>query len=378
MSENKVKRNVLLNPGPSTTTDSVKYAQIVPDICPREKEFAGIMAPMRDDLVKIVHGDTKEYTAVLFCGSGTICIDIALNSLLEEGKKALAVRNGSYSARACDVLEYYGMPHVILDQPYDALPDMDALEELLRKENNIGYVYMTHHETGSGLLNPIRKAGELAHKYGAFLITDTTSSYAMIPINVYEDNVDFCMASAQKGIMGMTGLSYIIGRRDIIEKSKDFPKHSYYCNLYRQYAYFEETGEMNFTPPVQTIYAAKQALIEYFEEGEQAKWERHQRIMAAIRKGADELGFKELLPREIQSGLVAALIYPDDENWDFEKIHDYCYERGFTIYPGKMQGKGTFRLCALGAIDAPDIEAFWEVFKEALAEYGIKVPVKYN
>jgi 2-aminoethylphosphonate-pyruvate transaminase len=104
MSENKVKRNVLLNPGPSTTTDSVKYAQIVPDICPREKEFAGIMAPMRDDLVKIVHGDTKEYTAVLFCGSGTICIDIALNSLLEEGKKALVVRNGSYSARACDVL----------------------------------------------------------------------------------------------------------------------------------------------------------------------------------------------------------------------------------------------------------------------------------
>ena len=49
MQEN-VKRNVLLNPGPSTTTDSVKYAQVVPDICPREKEFVSIMAPMRDDL----------------------------------------------------------------------------------------------------------------------------------------------------------------------------------------------------------------------------------------------------------------------------------------------------------------------------------------
>ena len=32
-----VKRNILLNPGPSTTTDTVKYAQVVPDICPREK-----------------------------------------------------------------------------------------------------------------------------------------------------------------------------------------------------------------------------------------------------------------------------------------------------------------------------------------------------
>ena len=30
-----VKRNILLNPGPSTTTDTVKYAMVVPDICPR-------------------------------------------------------------------------------------------------------------------------------------------------------------------------------------------------------------------------------------------------------------------------------------------------------------------------------------------------------
>ena len=70
----QLKRNVLLNPGPSTTTDTVKRAQIVPDICPREKEFQNIMQPMREDLVRIVHGDTKEYTAVLFCGSGTICM----------------------------------------------------------------------------------------------------------------------------------------------------------------------------------------------------------------------------------------------------------------------------------------------------------------
>ena len=42
-----VKRNVLLNPGPATTTDTVKYAQVVPDICPREKEFVAIMDEIR-------------------------------------------------------------------------------------------------------------------------------------------------------------------------------------------------------------------------------------------------------------------------------------------------------------------------------------------
>lgn len=373
-----VKRNVLLNPGPSTTTDTVKMAQIVPDICPREKEFAGIMKPMRDDLVKIVHGDPEEFTAVLFCGSGTICIDIALNSLLDEGKTAVVIQNGSYSQRACEVIRAYGMPIVEIKQPIDKKVDLAYVEEELSKIPNIGYVYMTHHETGTGLLNPIREVGELAHKFGAFFITDTTSSYAMIPINVYEDNIDFCMASAQKGIMGMTGLSYVIGRRDIIVRSKDFPTRSYYCNLFLQYDYFERTGEMHFTPPVQTIYAAKQALIEYFEEGEENKWKRHQRVMAAIHEGEDRLGLKEALSRDVQSGLVSAVRYPDDPNWDFEKVHDYCYERGFTIYPGKIERKGTFRLCALGAIDEGDIKDFWVVFEEAMKANNIAVPAVYN
>lgn len=373
-----VKRNILLNPGPSTTTDTVKMAQIVPDICPREKEFGGIMKPMRDDLVKIVHGDTEEYTAVLFCGSGTICIDITLNSLLDEGKTAVVIQNGSYSQRACEVIRAYGMPLVEIVQPIDKAVDLEYVESKLSEIPNIGYVYMTHHETGTGLLNPIREVGALAHKYGAFFITDTTSSYAMIPINVYEDNIDFCMASAQKGIMGMTGLSYVIGRRDIIAKSKDFPTRSYYCNLFLQYDYFERTGEMHFTPPVQTIYAAKQALIEYFEEGEENKWARHCRVMKAIHDGEDRLGLKEALSRDVQSGLVSAVRYPDDPNWDFEKVHDYCYERGFTIYPGKIESKGTFRLCALGAIDSGDIEDFWVVFEEAMKANNIAVPAVYN
>ena len=373
----QIKRNVLLNPGPSTTTDTVKMAQIVPDICPREKEFQSIMAPMRRDLVKIVHGG-DDYTSVLFCGSGTICIDITLNSLLDAGKRALVINNGSYSQRAVDVLEYYGMPYINLKQPIYTTPDLGTIEDVLKANDDIGYVYMTHHETGSGLLNPIREVGALAHKYGAFFITDTTSSYAMIPINVYEDNIDFCMASAQKGIMGMTGLSYVIGRKSIIEESRNYPKRSYYCNLYMQYDFFERTGEMHFTPPVQTIYAAKQALIEYWEEGEENKWNRHQRVMSAIHIGEDQLGLKEILDRRVQSGLVSAVRYPDDPNWDFDKVHDYCYERGFTIYPGKIEKKGTFRLCALGAIDEDDIEDFWSVFEAALREYNIRIPIRYN
>ncbi len=373
-----VKRNILLNPGPSTTTDTVKYSQIVPDICPREKEFAGLMKGLREDLVKIVHGDLNKYTSVLFCGSGTINIDVCINSLLPADKKVLVVNNGAYSTRAVEICEGYGLPYINLQFPVDETPDLNKVEETLKNNPDIGLVHTTHNETGTGILNPIREIGALAHKYGAIFTVDTTSTYAMRPIDIEKDNIDFCMASAQKGLMAFTGLSFVVGNREIIESSASFPKRSYYCNLYLQYEYFEKTGEMHFTPPVQTIYATIRALKEYWAEGEEAKWARHTRVFNAINAGLDELGFRQVIKPELRAGLVSSAIYPDDPNWNFEKVHDYCYERGFTIYPGKISTTGTFRLCALGAIDEADIKDFFKVFKEALEVNNIQIPVKYN
>ena len=352
---NNIKRNILLNPGPSTTTDTVKMAQVVPDICPREKEFASLMKGLREDLVKIVHGDTDEYTAVLFTGSGTINIDVCMNSLLPEGKKVLVINNGAYSTRAVEICQYYGLDYINLEFPVDELPDLSVVEQTFKSNPDIALVHTTHNETGTGILNPIRQIGAIAHKYGAVFSVDTTSTYAMRPIDVNKDNIDFCMASAQKGLMAMTGLSYIVGKREIIEKSKDYPKRSYYCNLYMQYDFFEKTGQMHFTPPVQTIYSVIQALKEYWAEGEEAKWARHTRVFEAIHKGLDELGFKDVIKREWQAGLVVS-----------------------AIYPGKISTTNTFRLCALGAIDEDDITAFFKVFKEALEANNIAIPVHYN
>ena len=373
-----IKRNVLLNPGPATTTDTVKMAQVVPDICPREKEFAGMMKQLRTDLLRIAHAPAEKYTSVLFCGSGTINIDICLNSLLPEGKKVLVVNNGAYSSRAVEVCQYYGLPYIDLKSSVFEQPDLNAVEQALSENPDVAVVYTTHHETGTGILNPIRQIGAMAHQHGAIFVVDTTSSLGMIPFDMELDNVDFCMASAQKGLMAMTGLSFIIGNEAEIRRSKDYPKRSYYCNLYLQYDFFERTGEMHFTPPVQTIYATMQALKEYFEVGEAAKFARHHRVIEAIHQGLADMGLKEVIRRDIQSGLVASVLYPDDPNWNFEHVHDYCYEHGFTIYPGKISTTNTFRLCALGTIDAADIEAFFKVLRDAFSHYDIQIPARYN
>ncbi|UCH20965.1 MAG: 2-aminoethylphosphonate aminotransferase [Deltaproteobacteria bacterium] len=370
-----VKRNVLLNPGPATTTDTVKYAQVIPDICPREQEFVDIMTEVRKELVNVVHGDPEKYTAVIFTGSGTIIQDVCVNSLVPENKKMCVVNNGAYSARMVEIAENYGIPCVNLEFPTTGLPDLEVVKKTLAEDNDIAVVATVHHETGTGVLNPVREIGKIAHDNGCVFVVDTISTYGLRPIRIEEENIDFLMSSAQKGLAAMTGASWTVGKIEEIKKSKNYPKRSYYCNLYMQYDFFERIGEMHFTPPVQTIYALRQAIKEYRAEGEQARWERLSKCWEAIHRGLGEIGLESVIDKEIQGRLVVTVKAPDDERFDFSKLHDYCYERGFTIYPGKMFGLKTFRLCNLGQITYKDIEDFFVVAKEAFQEMGYTIPI---
>ena len=370
-----VKRNVLLNPGPATTSDTVKYAQVVPDICPREEEFVAIMDEVRRELVNVVHGDPQKYAAVLFTGSGTIIQDALVNSLVPEGKKICIVNNGAYSARMVEIADYYHIPCVNLEFPTIGLPDLAVVKQTLEADKDIAVVATVHHETGTGVLNPVREIGKIAHANGCVFIVDTISTYGLIPFDIEEENIDFCMSSAQKGLCGMTGVSWTVGKIEEIEKSKDYPKRSYYCNLFMQYDFFNRVGEMHFTPPVQTVYALRQAIKEYRDEGEQARYQRITQCSEAIHKGLEEIGLDTVIDREIEGHLVVTVKAPEDDKFDFFKLHDYCYERGFTIYPGKMFGLETFRLCNLGLITHTDVEDFFVVAKEAFREMGYTIPL---
>ena len=367
-----VKRNVLLNPGPATTSDAVKYAQVIPDICPREQEFVDIMTRVRKDLVKVVHGDPEKYTSVIFTGSGTIVQDVLVNSLVPEGKKSLVVNNGAYAARMVEIAQYYNIDCVDIQSSTTGLPDLAEVKKAIEEDKDIAVVAAVHHETGTGVLNPVKEIGRIAHDNDCIFIVDTISTYGLRPLDIEEENIDFLMSSAQKGLAAMTGASWTVGNIKAIEKSKTFPKRSYYCNLFMQYDFFNRVGEMHFTPPVQTIYALEQALKEYFEEGELNRWDRLQGCWNAIHKGLAEIGLDPV----IQGKLVVTVKAPDDGNFDFATLHDYCFERGFTIYPGKMFGLKTFRLCNLGLINHKDIEDYFVTAKQAFKQMGYTLPIK--
>jgi 2-aminoethylphosphonate aminotransferase len=352
-----IKRNILLNPGPATTTDTVKYAQVVPDICPREKEFVEIINEVRRDLLKIVNaGD--DYTCILFAGSGTAAMDAVINSAVPPEKKILIINNGAYGERMLKIAKAYHIDLVEAQYPWTDRPDLNEVEIILKSNSNISHVAMVHHETTTGILNPLEEMAHLIKRLGRVFIVDAISSFAGIPIDVRHIPIDFLMSTSNKCIQGIAGISFVICNKNEVAHAAQWPPRSFYLNLNEQYRYFEEHGEMQFTPPVQVIYALRQAIKEYFIEGRDNRYSRYVNNWEILTNGIRKLGFKLLLKNEIQSKILTTFIEPHESWYDFQLMHDMLLRQGFTIYPGKIGNLKTFRIANLGAIDSHDIEAF--------------------
>jgi len=366
-----VKKNILLNPGPVTTTDTVKRSLVVPDICPREKEFGDLIQEIRKDLVKIAKGD-ENYTTVLFAGSGTAAMDSIISSIIPPNKKILITINGSYGIRFAEIAKTYNIETVELKFEFGKKIELDKVERKLRNDDNIACVAATHHETTVGILNPIKKIGELCKKYGKIFIVDTISSFAGVPIDIKDFNIDFMMSTSNKCIQGMAGIAFVICKKSELEKLNTIRARNYYLDLYKQYLYLEENNQTRFTPPVQIMYALKQAIAEFFDEGLENRVKRYRENYRVLKEGLINLGFRFLMGDDvIESNILTTIFYLNHPSFDFNTLHDKLYERGFTIYPGKITDLNTFRIAVMGAIYKRDINNFLKNLKEVLIEMKI-------
>ncbi len=358
-----MKRNILLNPGPATTTDSVKQALVIPDICPREEEFGTLTENIRGKVVRVVNAE-KTHTAVLFAGSGTASVEAVLSSVVGPDGKILILDNGAYGKRAETIVRSYGIPHLTYRISWGDYPDSAVIESIFQEDRKLTHFFFVHHETTTGMLNPMPELLELCRKYEVVSIVDAMSSYAGLPIDLRTQPADYLVSSANKCIQGMAGLSFVIANRDKLKQTENLPVKGLYLNLWGNFRYMEKTGQFQFTPPVQVVYALDAALDEFFAETQTGRTARYVRSYETLMDGSRGVGLKTLVPEHQRSKLLTAFIEPDSQNYDFNKMHDFFYAHDFTIYPGKGAKEDTFRIANIGEIDYRDMERFCELMLE--------------
>lgn len=365
-------RNILLTPGPATTSQRVKQAQIVSDICPREIEFGQLQEAISRRLVEIVHGEDT-HSAVLFAGSGTCAVEACISSLIPTNGKILVLINGAYGLRILEMCRIHLRSEQVVgcEAGYNQLPNLEDIAALLAKDRAITHLVAVHHETTTGVLNPIEELSDLSGRFGVKLIVDAMSSYAGIPIDLRKTSLDVLISSSNKCIQGTPGISFVICRNELLTPPPDYRPRSLYLDLYAQYHGFHSSLQMRFTPPVQVLYALDAALDEFFEESQIARYMRYRHCWEVLVNGMDKLGFRMAVPDLPQSKLLTTFLIPPHPNFSFDAMHDALLAKGFTIYPGKVGQIECFRLANIGQIAPRDIKAFLHVLRQYLAEHSI-------
>ena len=359
-----VRREVLLNPGPATTTDSVKYAQVQADICPREYEFGDVMEWVADELSLLV-GKPGRVKTVLFGGSGTAGDEAMISSCVPPEGKLLIINNGAYGKRMAKIASIYKIDFDVYESDGINAPDVEEMKKLL-DSGRYTHFFMVYHETTTGLLNPVPEMCRYCHSKGIVTIIDAVSAFSAVPIDMDRDCIDFMASTSNKNIQGMAGLAFVFCRTEALEKIKDYPMRNYYLNVYDQYAYFEKTHQTRFTPPVQTFYCLRQAIIETKLETIEGRYARYTVCWKVLIAGLKRLGLKFLVPEEVQSHMIVTICNPESPKYDFDDLHDLARSKGFTIYPGKLSDLPTFRIANIGDIRPEEMERFIGVLGDYL------------
>jgi 2-aminoethylphosphonate-pyruvate transaminase len=358
---------ILLNPGPANTSPRVRAALQTPDLCHREPEFFEVMRECRQRLVGLL-GIERTFAAVLFTGSGTAAVEAALTSVVPRERSVLVVDNGVYGDRMLRICRAAGITAEVLSYDFTTPVNPDDVARRLRAHPEISHVSIVHHETTTGLLNPVARVADVAAAAGRRLIVDATSSLFGEPLDLAHPGIDFATASANKCLQAIPGVSFVLGRRTALEALADRPARSVYLDLHQHWV-TQERDNTPFTPAVQVLHAMREALLELGDEGLKARIARYAENCRVLRQGMAAFGFEILVPEGARSTILTTFRLKPGLTYD--ALHDAMKRRGYIIYAGQGQIRTyAFRVSNMGTLTPADMAGVVDAFGACLKELG--------
>jgi len=346
---------ILLNPGPVNVSRRVTEAMSRGDLCHREPEFSDLLDSVRQKLVR-AFAPEGDWVAVPLTGSGTLALEAAVSSSVSAGRKMLVVVNGVYGARIREMAETHDVDTIALEWAWTERADPQRIAAALAADEGIEVVAVVHHETTTGLRNPIEAIGRVVRDAGRVLLVDSISGLAGDPIELEAWGVGICVGVANKCIQGVPGVGFVLARRAEMARMSEIPQRTVYLHLPRHFAAHEKRT-VPFTAAVQVLYALDEALDELLEETVAGRVERYARAARRLRSGFEKLGLEILLPDEWRSNSITTLGLPGGATYG--SLHDHLKQDGFVIYEGQGQlGATSFRVANMGALTAEDFDRF--------------------
>lgn len=342
----------ILLPGPTPVPESVQRAMMTSMSDHRGHIFDAVRERVTTNLHALFHLDPQGRVAVL-PASGTGGLEAVVQNFFQPGDEVIVVEGGLFGQRFGRSAESVGLNVTRINHPWGTAFEPSEILQAVKNHPEAKGVLVTHNETSTGVLNPIKALGaqlsEIPNR--PLLIVDSISGAPSVPLPMPDWGVDVAVAASQKGFMVPPGLAIVAATSRALPFLQNERPGRYFLDLT---PYFE--NNFPYTPAVSLWYGLDEALVLLAQEGEIGRLERHQllsRITRAFVRGA---GLTLPVEDANASPTVTAIHLPEDIAP--ARLRKACAADNLQIAGGLGPwSSSSFRIGHVGALDIGDLWA---------------------
>ncbi|MEX2014537.1 MAG: alanine--glyoxylate aminotransferase family protein [Candidatus Saccharimonadales bacterium] len=346
----KTPRAILLCPGPVLLSKAVQRAVVSTNIGHRESEFSSILSESAE-MLKPIAGIDSSYEVAFITGSGTAANETIISSIGKLGP-VLVISNGEFGERLLAVAKLHNKDIDELKFDWQEKIDLKTVAKAL-KSKRYHMVAVVHHETSSGMLNPVAEITKLAHKYGAIVSVDAISSIGAEKIRAKEWGVDIIVGASGKALSAMPGAGILIIKSDLVNTLSEPSSTGHYLDLYKHFLYMRNHIQTPNTPAVHVFVSLHASLKEITEQGIGSFQKTIRQRASYTRTEINRMGLSYASYGGNSSSVITCVAMP--EHLSFGYLAERLKEKGIIVYSGKGVLKDKiFQIGHIGALRKND------------------------
>ena len=332
----------LFTPGPVEVSAKTLAAFSRPMIGHRGEDFKNLYRDVHPKLQTLF--GTRQ-SVFLSTSSAWGVMEASIRNLVDRG--VLCCMCGAFSDKWLDVARRCGKSAEPLQVDWGEHIDQKDVDRALAS-GKFDTVTLIHNETSTGVTTPLPEICCTLAKYpDVALIVDTVSSFSAMKIDMDALGIDVMLTGAQKALALPPGFSlFSVSEKAFAraEKQKDRGYYFDFLEFRKQQAEWMTPS----TPSIGHIFALQSKFDEIFEEGLQARFDRHAKTNAVVHDWVRKSGFEFFAEEGFRSKTLTCV--KNNKGIDvlafakrLREEHHLVIDPGY----GKLRGK-TFRLSNMG------------------------------
>jgi alanine-glyoxylate transaminase / serine-glyoxylate transaminase / serine-pyruvate transaminase len=275
-------------------------------------------------------------------GTGSSGMETAFVNFVEPGDTVIIGVNGLFGERMVDVADRCGAKVIRVDQAWGKVIEPERMIEVIKKNPEAKLCAVVHAETSTGAQQPLEEIGRFCQPKEILFLVDTVTSLAGCEVKTDAWGIDISYSGTQKCLSVPPGLSpfTVSPKATEVMHARKRKVQSWYLDLTMIERYWGEERFYHHTAPISMLYGLREGLKIIFEEGLEARFERHQTLGDRLKLELETLGFRLFAQEGYRLPMLNSVqLAPGVEDLAVRKrlLNEYNIEVGGGL--GQVKGK---------------------------------------